>query len=211
MSINMKQKLNLDTWNRKEHFEFFKQMEEPFFGMTTRIDCTKAYEKAKQLGVSFFTYYLHKTLVAVNSLEPFRYRIINDEVYIFDQINASATILREDKTFGFSLMEYDENLTVFAEITKKEIERIQNTTGLITRDFNINLIHFSAVPWIDFTSYSHARSFSWPDSCPKISFGKMIDENGKKSMTMAIHVHHGLMDGYHVGEFLTLFQHLMNE
>lgn len=207
----MKQKLNLDTWNRKEHFLFFKQMEEPFFGMTTRIDCTKAYEKAKQLGVSFFTYYLHKTLVAVNQSEPFRYRIINDEVYIFDQIDVSATILRDDKTFGFSLMEYDENLTVFAEITKKEIERIQNTTGLITRDFDINLIHFSAVPWIDFTSYSHARSFTFPDSCPKISFGKMTEENGKKTMAMAIHVHHGLMDGYHVGEFLTLFQQLMNE
>lgn len=144
-------------------------------------------------------------------MEPFRYRIINDEVYIFDQIDASATILREDKTFGFSLMKYDENVTVFAEITKKEIERIQNTTGLITRDFDINLIHFSAVPWIDFTSYSHARSFTFPDSCPKISYGKMNEENGKKSMAIAIHVHHGLMDGFHVGQFLTLLQELMNE
>ena len=44
----MKQKLNLDTWNRKEHFLFFKQMEEPFFGLTTKIECTKAYQKAKK-------------------------------------------------------------------------------------------------------------------------------------------------------------------
>jgi len=50
----MKQKLNLETWNRKEHFLFFNQMEEPFFGVTITVDCTKAYEKAKQLGVSFF-------------------------------------------------------------------------------------------------------------------------------------------------------------
>ncbi len=207
----MKQKLNLDTWNRKEHFQFFKQMEEPFFGITTRIDCTKAYAKSKEMGVSFFTYYLHKTLVAVNAVENFRYRIIDDEIYIFDTIDASATIFREDKTFGFSLIEFDENLTAFAEIAKKEIERVKNTTGLITRDFEINLIHFSAVPWIDFTSYSHARSFSWPDSCPKISFGKMVEENNKKSMAMAIHVHHGLMDGYHMGEFVSLFQEVMNE
>jgi chloramphenicol O-acetyltransferase type A len=148
----MKHKLNLDSWNRKEHFLFFKQMEEPFFGVTTRVDCTSAYSKSKELGVSFFTYYLHKTLVAVNALENFRYRIIEDEVYIFDQIDVSATILRDDKTFGFSLMEYDKDLNKFAEITRKEIDRIQNTTGLITRDFEINLIHFSALPWIDFTS-----------------------------------------------------------
>lgn len=207
----MKQKLNLDNWNRKEHFLFFSQMEEPFFGITTRIDCTNAYTKAKELGVSFFTYYLHKTLVAVNTVENFRYRIIDKEVYVFDRIDASATILREDKTFGFSLMEYDENLNEFAEITRKEIDRIQNTTGLITRDFEINLIHFSAVPWIDFTSYSHARNFTFPDSCPKVSFGKMVDKNGNKTMAISVHVHHGLVDGYHVGEFLTVFQELMNE
>jgi chloramphenicol O-acetyltransferase type A len=207
----VKQKLNLDTWNRKEHFLFFKQMQEPFFGVTTRVDCTKAYAKSKELGVSFFTYYLHRTLKAVNTVENFRYRIIDNEIYVFDQIDVSATIIREDKTFGFSLIEYDENLKVFAEITKKEIERIQNTTGLITRDFEINLIHFSALPWVDFTSYSHARSFTFPDSCPKVSYGKMIEENGRKTMAIAVHVHHGLADGYHVGQFLTLLQELLDE
>lgn len=186
-------------------------MEEPFFGITTRVDCTIAYAKAKALGVSFFTYYLHKTLIAVNAVENFRYRIIENEVYAFDQIDASATILREDKTFGFSLMSYAEDLIEFAEITRKEIERIQNTTGLITRDFDINLIHFSAVPWVDFTSYSHARSYTWPDSCPKISFGKMVEENGQKTMALSVHVHHGLVDGYHVGEFVSKLQSLMNE
>lgn len=206
----MKQKLVLDTWNRKEHFHFFSQMEEPFFGITANIDCSLAYAKSKELGVSFFTYYLHKTLVAVNTIEPFRYRIIDNEVYVFDRIDASATILRDDKTFGFSFMKFDGDLTDFSEITKKEIARVKNTSGLITRDFEINLIHFSSLPWINFTSYSHARSFSWPDSCPKISFGKLITDNGKKTMPMSVHVHHGLMDGYHVGEFITLLQELMN-
>lgn len=206
----MKQKVNLDTWNRKEHFLFFKQMEEPFFGITTTIDSTVAYQKSKELDVPFFTYYLHKTLSAVNSIEPFKYRIINDDVYIFDQIDASATIFRDDKTFGFSYMKYVENIHDFAQIVAIEIERIQKTNGLFTREFPKNLIHFSALPWIDFNAVSHARSFSFPDSCPKISFGKMKDENGKKTMSMSVHVHHGLMDGYHVGKFVTLFQNLMN-
>lgn len=206
----MKQKLDLNNWKRKEHFLFFTQMEEPFFGVTVPIDCTTAYAKSKDLGVSFFAYYLHKTLMAVNATEAFRYRIIDHEVYIFDRIDASATILREDKTFGFSLMEYAEDFNDFAEITKKEIARIQNTTGLITREFSENLIHFSALPWVNFTSYSHARSFTFPDSCPKISFGKMMEENGKKTMQMSIHVHHGLVDGYDVGLFLSSFEELMN-
>ncbi len=209
----MKTLLDLENWPRKEHFLFFKQLEEPFFGITTSIDCTKAYDAAKQLEISFFIYYLHQTMVAVNTIEPFRYRISGDEIVIYDQINASATISRADTTFGFSLIEYAPDLTVFSKIAFEEIERIQNTPGLFTRTFETdNVIHFSAIPWIDFTSLSHARSYTLADSCPKISFGKMmLDETGKRTMSMSIHVHHGLMDGFHVGQFVNCFQELMNK
>jgi chloramphenicol O-acetyltransferase type A len=209
----LKTLLDIENWPRKEHFHFFRQFEEPFFGATVEIDCTKAYANAKTLKASFFSYYLHKTLVAVNTIEPFRYRISDDQIYICDQINASATIGRKDGTFGFSLIEYDSDFAVFKGITATEIERIQTTTGLFTRTFDDdNVIHFSAVPWLDFTSLSHARRYSFPDSCPKISFGKMkIADNGKRTMAMSVHVHHGLMDGFHVGQFVDCFQELMNQ
>ncbi|KFF17902.1 chloramphenicol acetyltransferase [Flavobacterium hydatis] len=208
----MKTLLDLETWNRKEHFLFFKQMDEPFFGVTVEIDCTIAYANAKKLNASFFIYYLHKTLVAVNAIENFRYRIAEDQVYIYDSISGSATIGREDGTFGFSLIEYNPDFKIFEQIALTEIERIQNTTGLFTRTFNEdNLIHFSAIPWINFTSLSHARSYTFPDSCPKISFGKMmVSETGKRTFSMSIHVHHGLMDALHVGQFIDYFQKLMN-
>jgi chloramphenicol O-acetyltransferase type A len=208
----MKTLLDIENWNRKEHFLFFKQMEEPFFGITTTVDCTKGYQTAKQLGTSFFVYYLHKTIVAVNTIEPFRYRIIDEAVYIYDTIDVSATIMRTDNTFGFSLIQYSPDFDVFATNALKEIERIQTTKGLFTREFPLdNLIHFSAVPWVNFTSLSHARSFTFPDSCPKISFGKMmIDAAGKRTMSMSVHVHHGLMDGFQVGQFVDYFQDLMN-
>ena len=209
----MKTLLDIENWPRKEHFLFFKQMEEPFFGITTTIDCSKAYQTAKESGISFFVYYLHQTIVAVNTIEPFRYRISGEEIFVYDQINASATISRKDNTFGFSLIEYSPDLTVFSENASKEMERIQNTPGLFTRTFETdNLIHFSAVPWINFTSLSHARGYTIPDSCPKISFGKMmVAENGKRTMSMSVHVHHGLMDGFHVGQFVDCFQSLMDQ
>jgi chloramphenicol O-acetyltransferase type A len=215
MEINpnpLKQKVDFDTWNRTEHFHFFKQMEEPFFGVTVTIDCTKAYEKSKAENFSFFIYYLHKTLAAVNTIESFRFRISEEEIYVYDVINGSATISREDGTFGFSFMEYNEDFAVFSKIALAEMERIQTTKGLFTRTFESdNLIHFSAIPWVDFTALSHARSFTFADSCPKISFGKMsVSENEKRTMPMSVHVHHGLMDGLHVGQFVDYFQDLMN-
>jgi chloramphenicol O-acetyltransferase type A len=163
----MKHKLDIAHWNRKTHFEFFRKFEEPFFGITTIIDCTKAYEKAKQNKISFFIYYLHKTLQAVNAIVPFRYRIVDNEVIVYDTVNASATIMRDDTTFGFSLIDYFEDMTVFNEKAKLEIERVRAAEGLITRDFNghYNLIHFSSLPWVNFTSISHSKTAKEPWRC----------------------------------------------
>jgi len=208
----MRTKLDLDTWPRKEHFKFFSTFDEPFFGVVANVDCTKAYASAKRKSIPFFLYYLHKTLAAVNRVEAFKYRIDKDEVFICDTIDVSSTIMRADTTFGFSFIPFHEDIATFVAHAQIEIERVQNTPGLFTRTFDMdNLIHFSALPWIDFTSLSHARSFTFPDSCPKISVGKMtIDEKGNRSMPVSVHGHHGLMDGYHVGLFFDEFQNALD-
>ncbi len=208
----MKALLNIDNWSRAEHFHFFRKFEEPFFGVTVEIDCTKAYLTSKEMKCSFFIYYLHKTLIAANTIESFRYRIDIDQIFVYNQINGSATISREDGSFGFSLIEYNTDLDIFKKNAVIEIERVKNTSGLFTRTFkDNNIIHFSAIPWLNFTSLSHARNHTFQDSCPKISFGKMtIAENGKRTMPMSIHVHHALMDGFHLGQFVDFFQEIMN-
>jgi chloramphenicol O-acetyltransferase type A len=207
----MKKKLNIETWDRKEHFHFFKSFEEPFFGITVEIDCTQAYRTCKHKQQSFFLYYLHKALMAANQVEAFRYRIIEDEVYVFDTVEASATINRENGTFGFSYILFDKDFSTFTSIANEEIDRVRSTQKLMPDVLSENVIHFSSIPWINFTSLSHARKYSIDDSCPKISFGKMTERDQKRFLSVSIHVHHALMDGYHVGQFVDAFQKFMNE
>ncbi|MCJ0742698.1 chloramphenicol acetyltransferase [Pedobacter montanisoli] len=206
----MKTPVNIEQWIRKEHFRFFSQFEEPFFGVTVTIDCTAAYQKAKAAGRSFFLYYLYRALKAANEIENFRYRIIDQEVYLFDQVNASPTIARPNGTFGFAYMDYNTDEELFYRMAKEETEQVKAATGLLPSASGENVIHCSALPWLDFTSLSHARSFSFPDSCPKISFGKMTINDEIRTMPISVHVHHGLADGYHVGIFVERFQELMN-
>ncbi|HEY0068040.1 MAG TPA: chloramphenicol acetyltransferase [Flavisolibacter sp.] len=205
----MNRKLDIDQWARRDHFNFFRQFEEPFFGVCVNIDCTAAYQKAKESNTSFFLYYLYQSLAAANAIEPFRYRIKNDEVLVYDRVNASPTINRPDGTFGFSYMDYYESLEEFIGYAQQEIARVQGSTGLIPAISGENVIHYSSIPWINFTQLSHARSFSFKDSCPKISFGRMTEENGRRTMPVSIHVHHALMDGYHAGQYVELFQERM--
>lgn len=207
----MKREINIGTWKRKDHFEFFSRFEEPFYGVTVKIDCTAAHQYAKENQQSFFLTYLYLALKAANQIEEFRYRIVADKVFIYDQVNVASTVDRPDGTFGFSYVNYQQDQALFTADAIQVMERVRQGSGLKMADPDDHVIHFSALPWIDFTSLSHARSFSVSDSSPKISFGKYTDENGVKTMPVSIHVNHALVDGYHVGQFVAGFQKLMNQ
>jgi len=206
----MKEKIDIDTWIRKDHFKFFSTFGEPFFGVTVDLDCTATYKEAKEKAVSFFLLYLHKSLAAANAIEPFSYRIIDGEVWKYNNVNAAATINRPNGTFGFGYLDFYEDFNDFKLAADQEIEKVKATTGLIPSASGENVIHYSALPWLNFTSLSHARNFAFQDSCPKISFGKVRDENGKKIMPVSIHVNHALMDGFHVAQFVDAYQDLLN-
>jgi chloramphenicol O-acetyltransferase type A len=207
----MKELVDLNTWIRKDHFNFFNAFEEPFFGVTVDVDCTFTYQEAKDKNVSFFLLYLYKSLRAANEIEAFRLRIIDTEVWKYDQVNASATINRPNGTFGFGYMNFNQDFDVFKAGAVAEIQKVEQSSGLVPASSGDNVIHYSALPWLDFKSLSHARSFSFKDSCPKISFGKVRQEGGSRTMSISIHVNHALMDGYHVGLFVERYQALLNQ
>jgi chloramphenicol O-acetyltransferase type A len=207
----MKTAIDLNAWARKDHFNFFNKFDEPFFGVCVEIDCTIAYQKCKQTGQGFFLYYLYQCLAAANEIEAFRLRIENDQLFLYDVVNASAVINRADTTFGFSYIDFHADFELFTQQAKIEIDKVKSTTGLVPAGSGDNVIHISAMPWLKFTSLSHARSFSFKDSCPKISFGKLTLTEGKQLMPVSIHVNHALMDGYHVSLFVSAFQQRMDQ
>lgn len=204
-------KIDISTWKRRDHFKLFSQFEEPFFGVVVNIDCTKAYANSKAANKSFFLHYLYRALKAANSVEEFRYRILNGDVILHDEASVSTTINRPNGTFGFCYFDYNTDENIFIANAQKAICEVQQTEGLTPSQPGASEIHFSAIPWVDFTSLSHARSFTFPDSAPKVSFGKVTEKDGTKTMAVSIHIHHGLADGFHVGQFVEKFQALLNE
>jgi len=206
-------KINTNTWKRKEHFEFFSNFEDPFFGIVSEIDCTEAYDHCKLNNLSFFSFYLHRSLLAVNQIEEFKTRIVNNDVIIYDNIHASATIAREDGTFAFSFVEFQQDFSIFNKMLKVEIEAVNNSTGLRLNESAArnDLIHYSSIPWKKFTGLNQPCDFKERDSIPKIVFGKFYLNNNRKIMPVSVDVHHGLADGLHVAEFLDVFQKTMTD
>lgn len=194
-------------WERSEQFYFFKSFEDPYTGLVTEVDVSRAVNYCMSNDISFFLYYLHCSIKAVNQCKAFRIRIEDEEVRLYHTIHASATIMRKNKTFGFSWIKYDANFNQFCKNAESEIERIQKNLKLFPPINGEDCIHYSAVPWIKFTALDHARNNQQKDSVPKISFGKYKEDfKGRLMMPVSIHVHHALVDGLDIAEFLGKFQ-----
>jgi len=205
----MKHEIDLTTWKRREHFEVFKYFDEPLFGLTVRMECSLAYKKAKKSGYSFSNYYLYLSLKAANEIEEFRYRIEGDKIYCYDSVGAGPTIFREDETYGCGYMPYNKNIAEFMKLANNEVERVKDERGLKFPYSGEDIIHYSTLPWADFTSVNHARRLNIGRSIPKITFGKLTRDGEKMWMPVDIHVSHALMDGFHVGKFIERFQELL--
>jgi chloramphenicol O-acetyltransferase type A len=204
--------LNTGNWNRKEHFEFFNGFDDPFYGIVAEVDCSVAYHAARNAGHSFFAWYLHKSLTAINEIEEFLYRIRDGEVVLCDEVHASATIGRDDGTFGFSFIPYSSDFHNFNSDLKAEIVAVKKSKGIrLTEETGrIDVVHYSSIPWFSFSGLSHPQNLSNKSGIPRITFGKAREKGSTMVMPVAIHVHHGLVDGLHVAKYLDHFQHLLN-
>ena len=146
---------------------------------------------------------------AVNHIENFKYRIIDNEVFELEVIHASATIAREDHTFGFSYVNFTENFKEFNVNLNNEKQRIQESSELYPPIYGIDCIHCSVLPWFSFSSQKEPFS-GLQDSIPKIGFSKTYNEGSKILMNVSVSVNHALVDGYHLGQFAEKFQQYLN-
>ncbi len=209
--MNIKRTIDIDAWNRREIYRFFSGFSEPFYGIVAEVDVTHGYQTCRDDGTSFFVWYLHRSMLAVNALEAFRLRIADQTVVEYENIHASATIGKEDGTFGFSFIEFDPDFDIFKLNALRETDRVRNTGELLPPRNGQDCVHYSSLPWIRFTSLSHARHFGSGDSAPKISFGKVTEVNGRYLMPCSVHVHHALIDGRDVGEYFRIFQDYLDK
>jgi len=99
----------------------------------------------------------------------------------------------------------------FMKHARLEVERVKAERGLKFPVSGENIIHYSTIPWADFTSVNHARRLDIGRSIPKITFGKVTRDGTKSWMPVDVHANHAVMDGFHVSKFIERFQELLNQ
>jgi chloramphenicol O-acetyltransferase type A len=202
--------LDVTNWARRDLFEFFRGYDNPYFNISARLDVTKllAFLRTRpDVSVSLTYHYL--ALRIANEIEPFRYRLREGKVVIHDAIHGGTIVLLPNESFTFAYFDYVEDFGKFISGAQRAVDRVQNEDPEFRPDASDDRIHFTVLPWVTFTSFAHARDFARKDSIPKIAFGKFAKENDRVFLPISVEVHHALMDGLHVGRYLSRFEEML--
>jgi chloramphenicol O-acetyltransferase type A len=204
--------LDLENWHRRELFDFFIGYTNPYFNVCTKLDVTELLALVRdrpEIRVSSAIHYFG--LRVANEVEPFRYRLQDGKVIIYDVINGGTTVLLPNESFAYAYFDYDVDFERFVAGMNKSVDEIRTGSGRLKPTMRDDVIYHTTLPWISFTSFAHARTPGRGDSIPRFVFGKFTKENERVMMPFSVEVHHALMDGIHVGRFLTLLEEALAE
>ena len=209
----MHSELDLAQWPRRDSFELFRRFDKPYFSVCVRIDVSALKPALKQVGLGSVTLACHFVgLDLANRIAPFRYRLHGDGVRVYDRINGSTTVLKDDDSFSFAYFDQDGHFPRFVEGTAPVLAAARSHDAVFApRRDEQALMHFTTLPWLHFTSFSHARNWGRPDAVPKLAFGRIVEEAGRSWMPLSVEVHHGMMDGLDVGRYVMAFEAAMRE
>lgn len=195
----MTQTIDRASWPRRELFDFFSRMSQPFYSVTYKQDVTRLYQFTKEQQLSFYYSLVYLCTRAVNQVEAFHYGLQGGEVVRYDQRIPSFTDLHPgSELFHIVTLPAGEDLRAFCAAAR---EKSRAQTTLLSGPDSQDLIFFSCLPWVETTAVTNNRDFDVDDSVPRIIWGKYAEEEGRKVLHISLEPNHRFVDGLHVGRF----------
>ncbi|RRS08542.1 chloramphenicol acetyltransferase [Pseudoalteromonas sp. J010] len=209
----MKKKISLEAWPRKEHFAFFNEFEQPFFSVTVTLQMRRLHELSKRTETPFSLTCLYALQLALQQYAPIRYRIESSDIVEYDEVEISSVFLRDDETFRFVRLAPERDFKRFISMNlhckAEQLDGPLLSEQFLSESVSPNCVHVSILPWLSFSSFNHARHSRDDFGIPKFVFGKYNKADG--TMPFCIEVHHALMDGLHVAEFVRILQEKIDQ
>lgn len=204
--------LDLASWSRRDLFDFFVEYSNPYFNVCTQLDITRFVSFVRQqpgMKISLALHYF--SLRIANELEPFRYRLRDRKVYVYDVVNGGTTVLLPNESFAFAYFDYQIDFQKFVSDMGKAVDDLRHDAKPLKPTMREDVIYHTTLPWISFTSFAHARNRGRGESIPRIVFGKFTSVNERVLLPISVEVHHALMDGIHVGRYLTRLEEALGD
>lgn len=204
-----KTKVDLANYARRDLLQAFQHRQMPCFSTACQIDITPFKRLADAQGHGFFVPMSYLISRAVNGVPAFRQRLIGGELYEFDHVDPGYTVLLRDDSFSFCDSRHFDCYAEYREHAARCIEAVKRSPDRSTGDKH-HMFFITSVPWFSFTAFTHPFDESYA-SIPIITIGRFFDHGERVVLPLAVQVHHGLVDGIHVGRFFEQMRRLLDD
>lgn len=205
----MKQ-IDVLTWERREAYDFFSQLKDPFWTASFTLDITEARQYARWHGCSLYLVLVWTLSNAVNKVENLRYAIKDGKPVLLDRRYPSYTDLHENST-QFHIVTVHENLDLPSFLQYASMHsNAQNTFMEMDKEGN-DLIYLSCLPWLDLTHVESEGPEDKDDAVPRLTWGRYREENQRVYITLSMSVNHRFADGIHLAMFQNAFHQEMQD
>lgn len=201
-------KIDMETWPRREHFEYYRNTLQCGYSLTARIDVTNVLRYAKEKSVRIYGCFIFAAARTVNSMDCMRMMVPSEGgAGVWEVSHPSFTIFhKDDETFSDIWTEYMPKFTDFYENYEKVIEKFGEHHGIKARsDQPANFFCISCSPWLEHTGYS-TYAVGEPALFPIILFGKYTKSEERYSLPVTVTISHAAADGYHTSMFFKKLQ-----
>jgi len=202
MELREMKEIDIENWERKEHYRFFSQSDLPFYNVSFNVDITGLPEYTKQHHLSFTNTVMYLTVRAMRQIRNFLYRIENGKVVEYNTLDPSFACLKDgEELFRFITVKYTDDPKEFDHNAKAAVRKSTKYFDIGPETERSNFVFISSLPWIPFTGISHTLSLNRDDAVPRVSWGKYFYSDKTLCMPYDVQVNHRFVDGLHVGKF----------
>ena len=210
------EEIDVNNWNRKMNYEFFKTFSNSTYSMNVRMDVTKIVKYSKENDRSFFINMLYIVLKGLNNTSEMRMRLVNDKPTIYDDINPAFNVMTEDNSYVNVRFRNIKYYNEFYSVAHKYIENAKKGIDVDQSNYNpkdcYNEYYITCVPWVDIKSVTHPIPDDKASQCiPRICWGKYINEGDKYYLTLNITVSHIFVDGHPLSKVFNTIQEFLNK
>lgn len=204
--------IDIETWPRKEHFEFFSRIAYPFYSLTVDIDVSAFHKFVKRNQLSFYYSMIYLSTKAMNQIEAFRYRIRGEKIVLLDDLIPSFTDMpKGSDLFCITNVALTPTIYDYTSACKNAVENQKQYFPTAKDESFDHYIYYSSVPWIHFTSVTHEMDANKDDAITRITFGKFEKKDEALMMPISIAANHRFVDGLHIHQYLNLLQASLNQ
>lgn len=193
--------IDMSTFPRKAHFDYFRSMTNPYVGVTVQVDVTELVTFCKREKVSFYLTMIHLAALAADGVPEFRQRIRGDGIVEYDACPTSHTELLDDGTYCYCALRHELPFKEYLAYAETERQKCRENPSIEEEEDVESEYFVSTLPWLHYTAFVQPTTASG-DSNPRITWGRYEEnERGRKLLPVTVLVHHALVDGLQMSQF----------